>query len=90
MMAEFGDFECARRLLDEGESQLRDAWTYELGRLLVRRFQVETLAGDPPAAEDALAEAQAIATQLSSGPESGLGQLLLEVLGERDGSGQAP
>jgi tetratricopeptide (TPR) repeat protein len=78
-VAQQGDFAQARRLLKEGEPQLRDVWTYELGRLLVRRGQVERLAGDLRAADAALEEARAIALQLGSGPESDLGQLLIEV-----------
>ena len=78
-VAQQGDVERARRLLREGEPQLRDVWTYELGRLLVRRAQVERLAGEPERARLALDEAQEIARQLGSGPDSDLGQLLADL-----------
>jgi serine/threonine protein kinase/predicted ATPase len=72
------DFAGARELLITGEGQLRGVWTFELGRLLCRRAQVEKFAGQPEVALAALDEARQIAEQVGAGPDSDLGQLIAE------------
>ncbi|HCP48183.1 MAG TPA: hypothetical protein DIU15_19245, partial [Deltaproteobacteria bacterium] len=69
-------FEEARILLAQGERQLRGVYKLELGKLLCKKAQVEHLAGEPTGAATALAEAQAIASELNVTPESELGQTL--------------
>lgn len=76
--AQHGNFDSARRLLTEGEAQLRGVWIVELGRLLCRRAQVEQTAGKTAAARAALTEAKAIAETLGGSSDSDLGQLLVE------------
>jgi ATP/maltotriose-dependent transcriptional regulator MalT len=76
--AQQGRFGEARELLSTGETQLRGHWTFELGRLLCRRAQVEKFAGQPEVAGAALDEARQIAKQVGAGPESDLGQLIAE------------
>jgi tetratricopeptide (TPR) repeat protein len=76
--AQQGALDEARELLEMGESQVRGVYQLELGKLLCKKARVEHLAGDPSASATALAEAESIADELKIGPESDLGQLIVE------------
>jgi serine/threonine protein kinase/predicted ATPase len=67
-----GDFGSARALLTQAEGQLRGQYAFELAKLLCRRGSVESMAGDAASASAALAEAEAIASEIQAGPKSEL------------------
>ena len=80
MHAHQANFDEARRRLDAGEALLRGlADRLSLGILLCGRAETEHLAGHPQAAEPALAEADVIAAEVGSGPDSELGLALARV-----------
>jgi predicted ATPase len=78
ILAQQGDFGEARSLVEQGEPQVRDVYKLEFGKLLCKKSQVESLAGDSTAAASALAEAEAIATEVMADPGSELGVALAE------------
>jgi tetratricopeptide (TPR) repeat protein len=73
---ENGALDEARALLERGDSQLRGVYALELAKLLCKRARVEQLAGDATAGSAALAEADTIAEEMQTGPDSDLGQEL--------------
>jgi tetratricopeptide (TPR) repeat protein len=80
MHAHQANFDEARRRLDAGEALLRGlADRLSLGILLCSRAETEHLAGHPQAAGPALAEAEVIAAEVGSGPDSELGLALARV-----------
>ena len=83
-----GDFDTARVLLARGEEQLRGVYAFEFAKLLCRRGTVEAMAGDSEAALGALAEAQSIAVEIKSGPESELGHEIAQLRQQLHGSPQ--
>jgi len=73
-------FDRGRNCLDSGESLLRAmSDRLSLGVLLCCRAEAAHLSRDPGAAKDALAEAEALATQIGAGPDSELGLALARV-----------
>ncbi len=80
MHAHQANFDEARRCLDAGEALLRGlSDRMSLGILLCSRAETEHLAGHPQAAVPALAEADVIAAEVGSGPDSELGLALARV-----------
>ena len=71
-----GAFDEARDLFAKGEAQVRGVYALELGKLICKKARVEHMAGEPDAAAAALAEAEAIATNLGGGSDSELARAL--------------
>ncbi len=76
ILAQQGDFDEARTLLELGETQLRGVNAVEYGLLLCRRVRVERLGGQPFAGQKALREAEAVALEVGATAQSTLGKAI--------------
>jgi tetratricopeptide (TPR) repeat protein len=74
--ADQGQTEEAKALLDEGALQLRGRHPIEYGKLICKQARVQQIAGEYGAAAASLAQAEIIAKDIETTPESELGREL--------------
>ena len=78
LLAQQGELDEARELIDAGETQVR-AMPEEHAKFLCKKGKVAHLAGDLMSANTALKEAQDMAEAIGCQPESSVGQAIAEL-----------